>query len=372
MLSIRISNQYFRSMQKYKSIDEHFFDTRGKTADQLEKIYYILGAFYTGYRPIGKDGIQFRSKHKGLAEIVQRELGIGHAIRPNKGNASYLISISHVPYLRQRLEQMGVEEGKGQRAFPNRRVPQIYMSHFVRGIVDNLAVFYLAERKMTVSFARRFLSGMNSILRMLAGVQRGSPNFNQIKYAHEDAARIYKFLYSGLTDNGLYLPHVRDMMERLANVKVANYHTAAREKRIADAMELMRAGNSPKKVAEQLGYSNVNGLTNAFKKVTGMTTREFLMKEGVKIPHHARAKLTEKIEKAKSLFAEGINFEFVVEELGFSSANRLSAAFKKITGRTITEFRAEQRNIRMRRSVSPANVNTYGTPTPPRREYFSD
>ena len=44
-------------MIKYKTIDQHFFDTAGKSPDDLKRVYYLLGAFYPGYIPYGGSGL---------------------------------------------------------------------------------------------------------------------------------------------------------------------------------------------------------------------------------------------------------------------------------------------------------------------------
>src|SRR3989338_355074 len=103
-------------MAKVNSIDEHFFDFRGKPVEHLKKAYYILGAFYVVYTPYGDNGIQFETRYRDLSYTVGYEMNITGTAQKNS-NGNYTIIVKNVPHLRARLEEIGLSRKKKDRKF---------------------------------------------------------------------------------------------------------------------------------------------------------------------------------------------------------------------------------------------------------------
>lgn len=286
-------------MVKYKSIDEHFFDTERKSREDLKRMYYVLGAWITGAKPLEVNGeglgIEFRSRHRDLVEKVLDHLRGNYTVSHNK-ESSYSFHARNVPHLHSRSKELGYNADKQLIQFPSEHVPKEYMPHFIRGIVDNLGITYLDGRtvRLNISANQNFLTSMNHELREAADIQRPPPTTDSIIYSRRDIAKIYGFVYSNLgSEEGkeLYLPSVKQALEsHLAGFTGVNplkaesiRKTEMLRERIEKSESLLLKGNPIRYVAQQAGYASSAGYAQAFKKATGMTPEEFIKTQtGVK------------------------------------------------------------------------------------------
>ncbi len=272
-----------------KYVNENYFDLEGRTSDELKRIHYVWGAFIAGCTPIGYHGIEFRSRHLELAKIVKRELDIEHKIRPNDVH-SYFIRIEKAPKLRSALEGMGLTEDKYQRKFPD--VPTQYLGSLVRGFIDQRAVVYESNRgtaKISIASDQLLLKGLNKALVNHAGIKRGPPTRNTIEYSIADSVKIHSLCYSDwdfIQQYGLYVPAIKQMMEINVNRNVPIHHnTREVMARIEEAKRYLLEGYTATEAGKKVGYNHVSNFMQAFKKVTGQTTTQFLeARQRLKMP----------------------------------------------------------------------------------------
>ena len=94
-----------------------------------------------GYLPLRDKGIQFRSPHRELTDMVKKELQSGHAIIPDVHGISHSLQITDAPYLLSSLAGLGLSADKSQRRFPD-YVPDDSMPHFLCGVIDHKDQIY--------------------------------------------------------------------------------------------------------------------------------------------------------------------------------------------------------------------------------------
>lgn len=145
-----------------KYINQHFFDNESR------EMYYVLDNFYGGYIPYGKSGITFRDSSRDLVQIVMKDnLKSEHTITQNRsGTNSYFITIQNLPYLRSKLDSLGLDVPKYERKFPIIK-EELYISNFVRGFFDVQACIRLKNNLtiITLVFNSEFLIPLNETKR---------------------------------------------------------------------------------------------------------------------------------------------------------------------------------------------------------------
>ena len=370
-------------MGQVRSIDEHFFDSEGKNPEELKKMYYVLGAFYVGYESCGESGIEFTSRSRSLVDVIKKLLNIHNHIKSStqKGITYHSLRSKSAGKLRLRLEELGLDADKKSRTFPN-DIPRRYMSHFLRGIIENLAFFYDENRKLQLSSNKGFLDNMNRVLAARAGVKRGSPKYNQIKYFHSDAARIYSFIYSDwkfVSKNGIYVQQSRDMLAELSILKPNSWIEAGSKgsaERIRRAIKLLEQGHKIGEVRKEVGYQAASGLQQAFKKKTGKSIIKYLQSQGIDYKKSLRPQVIaakKRVERAKDFLMQGNSVSEAAELAGYSYPTGLATAFKREYAKSPSEFvRQQQQEITQPRytSIPSFRVREFGRANPTgRREY---
>lgn len=256
-------------------LDQLYFDRKSK------RMHYVLGAAYGCASYDSWLGIAFRSNKRNLVEIIKDEIKSRHSIiedkRPN--HCSYWIETDNADYMRYRLHELGVAEGKHQRKFP-KNIKEEYLSHFVRGFFDAKAnVSSKGGRTYTTfHFNNRFLLGLHEILVKYAGVGQEKPKGNMVAYGHSDSLKIHDFIYSDwryVRRNGLYLPSKKEQFN--FDYEPREHQLRARSfKRIEIAKKLLDEGLlSHQEIADEVGLT-LSAFYRAFKHAAGMTTGEFL------------------------------------------------------------------------------------------------
>jgi len=273
------------ALKDIKYIDQHFFDTEGKTPEQLARIYYYLGSFYDGYAALGNKGISFRSKHGDLVDRVKTDLRSGHTIRTEQGG-HYILKVEHAPDLRARLEQLGLSGRRAQRKFPESGIPEHYLQHLIRGLIENGVSVYPLRGLLAllISGYPTFLAGLNDELRDLAGVRReGKSTVNHIVYGHHDSVRIYNYIYSGfefIEKSGLYIPSVKMGMEQYLTPQRRAYIDNREVRNMIDIIKSrMIAGERFPTAALAAGFTSVQAAYTSFKRVMGATPKKFVKRE---------------------------------------------------------------------------------------------
>jgi len=271
-------------MTKY--IDEHFLD------EESEKMYYLWGSFFVCYTPYKENGVMFKSHYKDLVEIIKRESKSEHiVIEDNRNKSSYWIVAQGVPILRSRLVKLGLDLPKEKREFP-KRINEKKLSHFVRGFFDAKASINIRKELTTtrIRFNHLFLLDLHQTFIKYAKVEGGGSKENYVSYGHNDSIKIHNFIYQDwgfIKKSGLYLPFKKQLfntdyvadyfgciniLNRLHKIKVIKT-----KKKIAKAKKLLAGGSLAKDVAEKLGYASYIGLNKSFRKITGLSPRQYQM-----------------------------------------------------------------------------------------------
>ncbi len=103
--------------------------------------------------------------------------------------------------------------------------------------------------------------------------------------------------------------------------------------RIEEAVKLLEDTRGPQKTIQQIvgevGFNSQSAFNRAFKKHTEQTPSDFINRYRIE---EAIRKLTDPEEKKKSI-------QQITNEVGFSSQSAFNRAFKKITGKTPSEFK---------------------------------
>ena len=139
----------------------------------------------------------------------------------------------------------------------------------------------------------------------------------------DEVKRLFKKLFS-LCDT--LPPGTSERSLRLRSVVLASYDRA--EVRLCRLVEEMR--KHPERaypldrISESLGFSSSNLLVR-FKRLTGLPPHAFLLQC--------------RIDRAKTMLAEGVSVGSVAHQLGFSSSQHFSSQFKAATGFSPTGWR---------------------------------
>lgn len=251
-----------------RKIDEHFFDRESK------RMYYVLGLFYGGYIPQPKNGILYRSKNKGLVEIVKRELKSEHSIVSDRRRPSHWIEADSLPHLRSKIKKWDLDVAKSKRKLP-KEIDEEYRSHFVRGLIDSRALIKVRDKgelNIIVSFKSNisFLRDLCKKLKKYAGVRGGYITKGLLIYGNYDSIKIRDFIYKDwnfIKKNELYLKEKRKILERGCVYRESDRTIKAKEK-IEKAKKLLGGGLLVQEVAEKLGYASSNSFYICFKNIT--------------------------------------------------------------------------------------------------------
>ena len=207
-------------------------------------------------------------------KIVKDELESEHVtISDSRTDLSHWIEIRSVPYLRSRLEQMGLVEDKKDRSFPA-AIQKQYLDHFIRGFFDAKA--YVDENRVVINFNLPFLEVLYSRLVRHAGVKpERRIASTELAFSKEDSTKIRDFIYRDrayIRSRGLYLPLKRVLFDQIQPPH--NDIRINRIQRIRKASRLL-PNKTVGEVREMVGYKSSNAFSMDFKLETGMTPREF-------------------------------------------------------------------------------------------------
>ena len=320
-------------------IDEFYFHIASKP------MYYILGAIYGGGRLVEKSyikqddsksiykGIVFSCHHKDLVQLVIDELQVDTVIISDNREEKehHWFEKRGVPILYGKLEKLGL--GADDIIFPE--IPEIYLSHFVRGFSDARAVISLYNNNTTVRFryAESFLVGLEKVLRKYASAEPSESKDGYRAYTHKNSQRIHGFIYEEwpyIETRKLYVAAKEQLFKpnyvfdwRAQKIR------AERELRIREARVLFAKGFRPTQVATRLGLSK-STLSVDFKKVYGMTPSEYIDAYIEPVYSNLKQKDRDIIDKAKQLLLK-MKCGEVAETLEMSSSD-FSRLFLEITG----------------------------------------
>lgn len=265
-----------------KGINEHFFDNESR------EMHYVLGAFYAKYMPLEKNGITFRSAHRNLVEIVKEQMKSNHAITyDTRGKSSYWFSIRGVPYLRSRLEEMGLSAKKEDRDFPE-GIEKEHSSHFARGFIEAQALIGTYDEKkteMNILFNRRFLLGLHKMLAEYVEIERDRPKNYMIRYSHRDCLKIHDFIYRDwdfIKERGLYLPQKKDLFMTDFDGDFIHRHQIEASGRIKEAERLLLEGKNAHEIFKEMGYGHYSSFARQFTRKTGFTISGYLKRNALK------------------------------------------------------------------------------------------
>lgn len=254
-------------------VNEHYFDNPSRA------MYYVLGLSYPKLKPAQENGITFRCSSKNLVQIVEEQLESDHAIMSDpRGKNSHWIEMQSVPYMRNKLDELGFLKHKSKRRVP-KDMPKKYARPFVRGFVDAKAKVYVIDGERTNVEIHHYNTPLRDIHRLLveyAGVKHPTPKGSSVIYNHNDSIRIHNFIYQDwkyTKKHGLYLPSKKKAFR--TNTNYVHPRTLAAQRRMDRAEKMLRHRYRPEIIAVRLGYSSVLSFYTIFKKVTGKTVNEF-------------------------------------------------------------------------------------------------
>lgn len=292
-------------MVKTKYVNERFFDSEGKTPEQLKAMWYVLGISFAQYSSQLRQQVKgtqhlnrWQSSSKDLVGIVKSCLESEHAIstvanRHIRGEEDfttyYLKMISEVLY--ESLHSRGLGVPKEEREFPH--VEEQYLDHFLRGFFDarvrsrlvdanNDSPYESIYPSIEIYFNVTFLKGLYATLVGHAHVKGGREvEKSPLVLGGTNVQALFTFMYRDwefITEHGLYLPSRKEVYD----AKIAGWapkehpdRIAARQ-RIERAKELLLKGIGSREIAELLRYSQVVRFNQAFRGVTGKTITQFL------------------------------------------------------------------------------------------------
>lgn len=268
--------------RRRKKVNETFFDEESKA------MWYVLGAFYSCSNYTANNRIMFISSQKSLVEIVLDQLESDYSIvsDPRERHSTHWIQMNGVPYMKSRLEEIGLDVPKTKRKFP-KNVHKDYIGHFVRGFLDGKGLIGISSGKYTrvvIQFNHSFLSSLHQVLLQYAGVQKDGPDSNIIRYSHRNSLKIHDFIYRDwayIQESGLYLPSKKKLFRTDYPADGFIHPNAiAVQQRISEAKELLDKGIPIRKLFLRVGYSYPSGLSRAFNRQVYKTMTQYLRKSG--------------------------------------------------------------------------------------------
>jgi len=273
-----------------KSVNEHFFDKKSK------EMYYVLGLVYGSYAPPFhyQDFVLFRESNEHLINIIRHQLQSDHNIIPdNRGKSSYFFAFRS-PYMRSRLEEIGLTQDKSKRSFPE-DIKDEYLDHFIRGFSDEQG--HIEKQPYNPSlirigfyFYKSFLEKLKEVLNNCLGlkgseINDGGGRQSSLSYGYYSSLRLYEFIYRDfeyIQKHNLYLPRKKDLFNLNGDPERSqigfrnNLHRKKTIEKIEMAKKLLIEGNKVKDVVAILNYSGYSGFDSIFKSIVGMSPREFV------------------------------------------------------------------------------------------------
>lgn len=198
--------------QDYFEINEHFFSKWSK------EMAYVLGLILTD-GCISKYGtVSLCINDKDLLENVKAILGSGHPIRQSRHQKGLYAFIFAREKIVADLNKLGVFPKKSLDVrFPD--VPDAYLIDFIRGVFDGDGSVFFEKRSSNFPLKSSFISGSKRFIETLEDKLSilGMPKRNiyrqktkngilyMFRYAHKDSAKLFKILYEGALEKGLFL-----------------------------------------------------------------------------------------------------------------------------------------------------------------------
>ncbi len=193
---------------------------------------------------------------------------------------------------------------------------------------------------LRIGFNESFLSSLDEVLVKYVGVQPGKLKENYLWYHQGEFMRIYDFIYQNWDDiaqKNLYLPSLKEGLEKdySQNVPVYKFVKEA-QARVERVKERLLTGEVTALEAASEGYHNPHSVYQSFKKQTGMTVRAFLRLYVVPKP---KAEIRNRIEQAKELLLNGAKGTEITPQIGYKNVCGFYTLFKKVTGMTTKEYK---------------------------------
>jgi AraC-like DNA-binding protein len=333
-----------------KTINENYFDKESKS------MYYVLGAFYAGYRPntAPKNGIIFQSKHRDLVQIVKDELGSEHEIitysrdSEKRDRNSYFLNFGNHS-LRTKLGELGLNKPKSKRTFP-KNLDEKYASHFVRGFIEARARVSIKKNGSTnlrILFNKPFVRTLHNMLIQYADVKGVAYLADGVfSYNHQDSLKIHDFIYQDMAfikKHNLFLPSQKNRFN-FGYVPKAPKFTQRALAKVEKVKQLLRDGLRTSEVCKMVGYSFIPTLHLSFKKYTGQTVREWRRENDVETPRRHVMTAVNKLEKAKRLLLKGVRPIDASRLAGYAGCSSMYRYHKEHTGESLSDWIKE--NVR--------------------------
>lgn len=195
----------------YRIINKSFFKIWTK------EMAYVLGLFYADGH-LDKHLLHFSlsSKEKDFLKYIRRIFKSNHQILKRKGQKLYTLYIGNIEMV-QDLIKLGINPKKSLTIkFPN--IPNIYVSHFIRGYFDGDGSIYNKQHNIyqvdIITGSKSFILSIKDRLEKFTNVnsqkihKHKTSNAYFLRYqSRKDIESIFKYFYDEYTiKNKLYLP----------------------------------------------------------------------------------------------------------------------------------------------------------------------
>ncbi len=189
-----------------RPVDENYFETWSPSMAYLLGFILadgcVIQGTYKGYSDALKFGVQLRDRD--ILETIRRELRSEHSISIVRNAAHFCITSQKIV---DDLKRLGISYRKSLREnVPN--VPQQFIAHFIRGIVDGDGSLWLDDKnyptlsvcggKTTLSFiSEHFFKkfGLHSALTKCSYLEEAQNYLYQISYRCNSAQTLIEYLY---------------------------------------------------------------------------------------------------------------------------------------------------------------------------------
>jgi hypothetical protein len=281
---------FSRERLKYK-VNERFFD---KWSSQMA---YILGFTYADGN-IYKTSLAWDLQTKDLKLLVKIRKAMGSNYPIIKRSESVRLRMSN-RNLNISIAGKGLIEKKAKRVeLP--KIPQEYISHFIRGFLDGDGWIVKRNKRNEVDLGfvsgnRNFLESLSKVINKEIGISGRVREKNKItsngfksttylmEYYSSKAVRVADWLYGGLTPNEIYLD--RKYKKYLAAKELSNFLASGTKK----VRVIQKNLGEPLKVTHRNMYINKHLDGVQIAKTLGVhssSVYRWLERFGIKYPIH--------------------------------------------------------------------------------------
>lgn len=324
------------------SINEKFFYENSK------EMFYVLGAAFRCCSPQNNNYCTFRSRYRGLVEIVKKEIECEHTILADpRGRRSYFLQMYDEKMCDILKKKWGLVQDKSKRKFPEFNYNK-YLNHFARGFFDAVGIVKTRENRSNVvvmEFYPKFLKDFNKALKKYAGVERDYSGNKRLIFGHYDAVNFYNFIYKDwkfIEKSGLFLPFKKELFNtghESSRLERMMLRKESRRNDVITSIDLLLKGMRFKDVLQRISLSR-NVLDSEFKEYVGVPPGMFEMyvRYCIKsyyfgllrdVPESTKKQMN-KLKKEKTMLEKKFKSEINTDKINRTLANEVNERLVKL------------------------------------------